>query len=28
VSRMLGQLVSEGTVELGRGVIRVRPHAQ
>jgi CRP/FNR family transcriptional regulator len=28
VSRMLGQLVSEGAVELGRGVIRVRPHAQ
>lgn len=25
VSRMLGQLVGEGIVELGRGVIRVRP---
>lgn len=25
VSRMLGQLVSEGVVELGRGVIRVHP---
>jgi CRP/FNR family transcriptional regulator len=26
VSRMLGQLVGEGMVELGRGVIRVRPN--
>jgi CRP/FNR family transcriptional regulator len=28
VSRMLGQLVGQGVVELGRGVIRVRSHAQ
>ncbi|HEV8420244.1 MAG TPA: Crp/Fnr family transcriptional regulator [Actinomycetota bacterium] len=28
VSRMLGQLVGQGLVELGRGVIRVRSHAE
>jgi CRP-like cAMP-binding protein len=28
VSRMLGQLVGQGVVELGRGVIRVRSNAQ
>src|SRR6266511_516970 len=28
VSRMLGQLVGEGLVELGRGIIRVHAHSQ